>query len=158
MAIELISDFRFAYSGAEPGDDDAIGATRARLARAFADRLLFLDGGAFLLTGYRGVGKTTFVHDVLRRLKDHIHQKPRPDRNTADILLDMQLNIARPLTGVELMHYILRQLHNRLTDLGLLRKLPKPLRSQLRLAFLRTSAMLALKATEQAEASMSLEN
>lgn len=132
--------------------------SRSKLAQAFADRLFLSDGGAFLITGYRGVGKTTFVHEVLQRLihnlqADNSAQQALPP----PLLLDVCLNIARPLSGVELMHFILRQLYNRMVDLDLLYRLPHSLRSQLRLAFLRTSAMLAMKTSEEAEASMSLE-
>ncbi len=155
MAIQLVDHFRFS---SKPVSGDALNnqSRRGRMVEAFANRLYLSEGGAFLITGYRGVGKTTFVHDVLIRLKHTLaeqnsHEHPAPE------LLDVYLNIARPLSGVELMHFILRQLHNRLADLKLLRQLPKPLRAQLRLAFLRTSAMLALSSSQQSETSLSLE-
>lgn len=155
MTIQLIDNFRFSH---KPVCSDALNnqSARGRMVEAFANRLYLSDGGAFLITGYRGVGKTTFVRDVLTRLK-HTLEDQKSTQQTPPQLLDVYLNIARPLTGVELMHFILRQLHNRLADLKLLRQLPKPLRAQLRLAFLRTSAMLALSTSQQAEASLSLE-
>ncbi|MDX1696291.1 MAG: protein kinase [Ketobacteraceae bacterium] len=155
MAIQLIDNFRFSH---KPVSSDAFDdqSRRGRMVEALANRLYLSDGGAFLITGYRGVGKTTFVHDVLTRLEHTLNIQQSRGRKTPE-LLDVYLNIARPLSGVELMHFILRQLHNRLADLRLLGQLPRPLRAQLRLAFLRTSAMLALSSSREAEASLSLE-
>ena len=39
-------------------------------------RIVLSDGGAFLLTGYRGVGKTTFVNRVIHDVRERL---PRAD-------------------------------------------------------------------------------
>jgi serine/threonine-protein kinase len=152
MPIELHPEFRFNYGFIDHAEDRSIGEGRSRLADSIASRLHLSNGGAFLITGYRGVGKTTFVRHVLHRVGVHIEQTRPSGTDARPLMLDVYLNIARPLSGVELMHLILRQMHNRLSELGLLRRLPRHLRTDLRLAFLRTSAMLSTGVTQQAEA------
>lgn len=155
MAISLIPNFRFSASVIDNGKLSVANGLRGRAVQAFADRLYLSDGGAFLITGYRGVGKTTFVQDALKCLKENL--KAESKEGGERVLLDVCINIARPITGVELMHGILRQLYSRLGELQLLRRLPKPLHSQIKLAFLRTSAMLAFKNSEESEAGISIE-
>lgn len=155
MTIELVPGFRFSYHGLFSSENDKIRTHRAARADTFANRLYLSDGGAFLITGYRGVGKTTFVKESIHSLKDKLDEYC-PNPNQRPVLLDVHLNIAKPLSGVELMHSILRQLHKRLVDLKLLSQLPKPLQESLQLSMLRTSAQLALKSSQSAESSLGI--
>lgn len=156
MRIQLVDDFRFVH---EPRGLDATPG-RARVvardsdAEALASRILLSDGGAFLITGYRGVGKTTFVNEVVGRVRDRL-ESGRMTGGTAH-LLDVYLSLARPMTGVELMHHILRGLHDRLRRDRLLRRLAPGLREDIELAFMRTSTTLAYNKSESAEHSYSL--
>src|SRR5262249_34111932 len=62
---------------------------------ALAQRILFSNGGSFLITGYRGVGKTSFVHEVLRQVEQAL---PWASSFLGPVqLLDVYLNLARPL-------------------------------------------------------------
>src|SRR5262249_47549479 len=56
-------------------------------------RLLYSEGGAFLVTGYRGVGKTSFVNQVVSRLRLGLAGPPQDGRKRD--LVDVQLNLAR---------------------------------------------------------------
>jgi predicted AAA+ superfamily ATPase len=67
-------------------------------------RLQHSDGGSFLITGYRGVGKTSFVNKALKILGERV------------TLLEVHLNLARPLLPAELMHLIVRHLYERLIE------------------------------------------
>lgn len=91
-------------------------------------RIRFSEGGSFLITGYRGVGKTSFVNQVLSRLGDQT------------TLVDVQINLARPLQPSELMHLIVRRLYDRLEEKRLYGRLRPELQTTLSLAYQRTSA------------------
>jgi serine/threonine-protein kinase len=92
------------------------------------ERIQFSYGGSFLITGYRGVGKTSFVNQVSQELA----------RRTP--LLDIQLNLARPVQPAELMHLIIRRLYERLVEKGWYESLNPQLQTELALAYQRTSA------------------
>src|ERR1022692_4914048 len=69
-SIPLRTDFRFLH---EPASAETVSrrfAGRNEDLEELVTRLLFSHGGAFLVTGYRGVGKTSFVNQVIRRLTD----------------------------------------------------------------------------------------
>ena len=154
--IVLSSDFRFVH---EP-----LGTTSSASASRFvgrepelgelASRILLSEGGAFLITGYRGVGKSSFVNQVILAL--------RRDLTAAGALIgptdlvDVYLNFARPVSAVELMFHVLRSLRHRLQELGLLDQLPADLRSDLDLACQRTSLNITSTAATQAERSLQL--
>ncbi|MDA2913450.1 protein kinase [Acidobacteriia bacterium AH_259_A11_L15] len=110
---------------------------RTERARALAERIMFLRGGAFLVTGFRGVGKTTFAHLVLEIIRA---EKQRYARILEDFeLLDVWINLARPIAPPQLMHHIIRHLYLRLKEMNLLKSLDSQLRNELETAFLRTT-------------------
>src|SRR5690242_12447349 len=71
VAIPLRMNFRFGY---EPIRDSNSGrfVGRDRELTGLAERLEYSHGGSFLLTGYRGVGKTSFVNQVIKRLEERM--------------------------------------------------------------------------------------
>ncbi len=105
-------------------------------------RIVLSNGGAFLLTGYRGVGKTTFVNRVIHEVRQRL---PKAEGFTGDSrVVDVAFNFARPLKPVELLYHVVRGLHRRLADLDILRHLDPALRQDLELAVARTSATVAV--------------
>ena len=109
--IPLRSDFRFVHEPHLASHEDwFIG--REREIEELTRRLQHSDGGSFLITGYRGVGKTSFVHQALNNLGRRVN------------LLDVHLNIARPVEPAELMHLVIRHLYERLVEKNLYRQLP----------------------------------
>lgn len=105
-------------------------------------RIVLSDGGAFLLTGYRGVGKTTFVNRVIHDVRERL---PRADGYAGRArVVDVAFNFARPLKPVELLYHTVRGLYRRLAELDILRHLDPPLRQDLDLAVARTSATVAV--------------
>ena len=118
---------------------------------ALTSRLLFSEGGSFLVTGYRGVGKTSFVNQVIRRLREALPEaEPFLGRTE---LLDVQLNLARPVKAAELMHHIIRRLYDRLRERGLYARLDADLQEALELAYRRTSVNMTRKMAEASEQS-----
>ena len=102
-------------------------------------RLQHSDGGSFLITGYRGVGKTSFVNKALKILGERV------------TLLEVHLNLARPLLPAELMHLIVRHLYERLIEKDIYRSLSSELQRSITLAYQRTSANVVRKLSHGAE-------
>ena len=120
-------------------------------AKCLADRIMYSQGGAFLITGFRGVGKTTFVHYALRLITS---QKESYAKVHGDFeLLDVWINLSRPIQPSQLMHLIIRHLFLRLKEAKLLEKLNAGLREELETAFLRTSFEISSKALDSEESS-----
>jgi serine/threonine protein kinase len=136
--IPLRSNFRFVHEPHLASHEDwFIG--REREIEELTRRLQHSAGGSFLITGYRGVGKTSFVHQALNNLSRRVN------------LLDVHLNIARPVEPAELMHLVIRHLYERLIEKNLYRRLPAKTQLGLTLAYQRTSANVVRKASETGE-------
>lgn len=143
--IPLSVEFRFAH---EPVRSDQGGRFVGRSAEldTLVQRILFSEGGSFLVTGYRGVGKTSFVGQVIRTLREAVAWA-RPVLGES-VVVDVHLTIARPLPPAELMHHIIRRLHDRLAELGVLDRLDGALRERLTLATRRTSMNMTRRVAE----------
>jgi predicted Ser/Thr protein kinase len=150
--IPLVADFRFIH---EPLPDahqvpPAFFVGRDSDLNDLCTRLLFSAGGAFLVTGYRGVGKTSFVNQAISRLRLALAD-PRQQRRD---LVDVQLNLARSVTPVELIHYMVRALRQRLIETGIFARLEPSLAAEVELAFLRTSFSVAYRYSGSVERSL----
>ena len=97
---------------------------------ALVERILHSNGGAFLLTGFRGVGKTTVILNALEYLRAELGD---------DGVVPVFLNVARPKTTDELLFEVIRRLFEALVDGGVLERLPPDIQRQLILAYTRTS-------------------
>ena len=113
------------------------------------ERILLSDEGSFLITGYRGVGKTSFVNQVIHKLKEAALWAS-PLLGAYDIV-DIRLNVARPLQPAELMHHIIRRLYDRLVELGIYAQLQPDSRTHLAQAYNRTSFNMTRKLAEVSE-------
>jgi serine/threonine-protein kinase len=142
--IPLSSGFRFVHEplGTSPEVEWHRFVGRHAELDDLVSRIVLSDGGAFLLTGYRGVGKTTFVNRVIHEVRQRLPLAK--GYNGESIVVDIAFNFARPLKPVELLYHIVRGLHRRLTDLDILRRLEPTLRQDLELAVARTSATVAI--------------
>jgi len=114
-----------------------------------AGRIAISDGGSFLVCGFRGVGKTAFVAQLLRHVEA---RKP-----SGALLASLHLPVARPTSPLELMHQVVRGLHARLEDLDLLDKIPTNVRERLELASIRTMATLSRQQDRSTEATLGLD-
>lgn len=144
-SIPLNAEFRFVH---EPLDGSSDVHQRRFVGRddelgELAARLVLSDGGAFLITGYRGVGKSTFVNRVLKQVDQRL--AAALDLVGPVELVDVHLNVPTQMASVDLMFHILRGLYARLRDKNILQALDPDLRAELELAFMRTSRSLAIK-------------
>jgi serine/threonine protein kinase len=141
-SIPLLPNFRFTHEPIGSSGESRFVGRDAELQR-LAERILFSDGGSFLIAGYRGVGKTSFVNRVIRRVRE-LAIAQRQLVGTMDVV-DVHLMLARPMEAVELMHHIVRQLRERLIELNAFQRLPVALQQDIELAHQRTSMSLSLK-------------
>jgi serine/threonine-protein kinase len=107
-------------------------------------RLQFSDGGSFLITGYRGVGKTSFVNQVIATLEQRV------------AVLPVQINLSRPLQPAELMHLIIRCIYERLVEKNWYGQVGEKIQAELTLAYQRTSANVVRKLSDKWERSFEL--
>jgi hypothetical protein len=141
--ISLDGDFRYVH---EPmvGDAGPIPFLGEGLViEGLKDRILHSDGGSFLVTGFRGAGKTTAV---LRTLSDVEAIEP----DTLDYL-PVVLNVARPVTLDQLLFEVVRRLFEALIDSKILEDLSPDVRRSLVLAYARTSLSFKETRSESTE-------
>ena len=145
ITIPLIGDFCF---GHEPiqylSNRQFVGRTDE--INDIVTRIEHSAGGSFLITGYRGVGKTSFVNEALAVLC----------RRLSIPVLDVYVNLARPLTEAELMHLVIRRIYEQLVEKGLYASLNPELQRRITLAYQRTSANVVRKISEGWEHSAEL--
>ncbi len=137
ITIPLLPSF---YFGHEPLQSFAnrrfVG--RAEEINDFVARIEHSAGGSFLITGYRGVGKTSFVNEAISVLSQRLKVP----------VLDVYVNLARPLTEAELMHLIIRRVYEQLVEKDLYPSLTPALQRRITLAYQRTSANVVRQVSE----------
>jgi serine/threonine protein kinase len=128
--FRLRDGFRYVH---EPVADDAEGLPilgNERVIAALKQRIVHSTGGSFLLTGFRGVGKTTVIARTLAEMEVDDPSGP---------ILAVSLNVARPRSVAELLFEVIRRLFERLQDEKLLERMPEPVQREMLLAYARTS-------------------
>jgi serine/threonine protein kinase len=133
MNLPLRPNFRFIHQPLT-GAQKALFVGRREAAVALANRMAYSQGGAFLVTGYRGVGKTSFVHQTIASVRDVVG---RQEDHTE--VVDVWINVSRPLRPNELMHHIVRRLREELAVHGVWSRLEADTRRDLEFAYTRTS-------------------
>jgi len=161
VVIPLKPDFRFAHEpladvlARQDEAEDLRFVAREKEIVELSTRLLFSQGGVFLVTGYRGVGKTSFVNQVIHQIKSCTPELSRALGRPVEIV-EVRMNFARVMQPMEIMHHVIRGLYRRLEELNLLARLDADLRKELRQAFLRTSFHITRSASQAYEGEMEL--
>ena len=151
--VPLLQTFRFVHEPIGPSSTTRF-IGRQNEMESLAERILFSEGGSFLVTGYRGVGKTSYVNQVIRKLEEAL---PWAESFLGKSeLVDVYLNVARPVQPSEIMHHIIRQLHDRLVEKGIYELLDRDLQDALTVAYHRTSVNMARKLAESSEKTFGL--
>jgi serine/threonine protein kinase len=138
LNIQLKPSFRYVHEPSRAGEDALASLGNDGLIAELESRILHSRGGTFLITGFRGVGKSTLV---LRALDDIAAQS-----SPSQIVLTVALNVARATTTEKLLFAIVRRVFETLSDSGALERLPPQTRHALLVAYMRTS--LAFKETQ----------
>ncbi len=100
--------------------------------------------GSYLVTGYRGVGKTSFVNFALAEACQKLSTQDPPA-----LLIPVRLSLARNYDKVEkLLRRVIRRLYAAVVDMGAYSGLPSVLQTELDTAFQKTSAKVSEAASE----------
>jgi hypothetical protein len=142
--LSLRPTFRYVHEPLAAYDRRVPFVDSSELNSALLQRLQYSDGGAFLLTGFRGVGKTTLVQSLIAQL----HESGR------GLVLPVFLTVARPMDGTALLIQIVRRLYESLLDLGILADLEPEIAALITLAYSRTSLMFKRSQSAQGESSI----
>ena len=137
FCVPLVQEFSFGHEPLQSFTNRQF-VGRADEINDFVTRIEHSAGGSFLITGYRGVGKTSFVNEALSVLHQRL-QIP---------ILDVYVSLARPLAEAELMHLIIRRVYEQLVEKGLYALLSADLQRRITLAYQRTSANVVRKVSE----------
>ncbi|MFF8473390.1 protein kinase [Streptomyces sp. NPDC015414] len=152
LHVPLHRDFRYIHEPLPVGDASIPVLGHEELVGLLRERLVYSHGGTFLITGFRGAGKTTLV---LRALTQALPTPsgdgpggPRPDH---DALLTVHLSVARRMEPDQLLFALVRRIFETLDDQGLFQRLPPEIQESLLLAYTRTSLSFTQTQSEGSE-------
>lgn len=146
LMVPLVPAFRYVHEPLAASDSLLAATADEPLLASLRERLRHSDGGAFLVAGYRGAGKTTLVRRVVETVV----------AGSPECVLVVDVNVARPLTMPELLYAVVRRLFEALEDRHLLRRIEPSLRQAMLLSYLRTSISLTRTLSEATETATSL--
>lgn len=116
-------------------ENDLDGYIRSpELANSVSNEVCSSLGGCFLVTGYRGVGKTSFVNKVLQITQTNLADKT--------FVIPVRLCLARGYSTDKLLRRLIRELFYSINKSGLYDSLDVQSRQKLNTAFLRTSRQI----------------
>ncbi len=140
--ISIDPDFKYVHEPHGYQDTPIPSLAHDQQVRDLQTRVLHSNGGAFLLTGFRGVGKTSLVYELLDSLAGS---------KDGRFLVPVVINVARPMSTAILLFEVIRRLYESLLDSGLLGNLPSKIARTIVLAYARTSLSLGVKKTKGSE-------
>ncbi|MDH6552059.1 hypothetical protein M2162_006156 [Streptomyces sp. SAI-041] len=143
LQMPLHRHFRYIHEPLPAGDRAIPVLGHEALVDTLKERLTYSHGGAFLVSGFRGVGKSTLV---LRALAETAALWG--DR---DVMLVVHLNVARTMTTDQLLFAVVRRIFESLDDRDLLARLPRDVQRALLLAYSRTSLSFTQTQSESTE-------
>nr|WP_240929572.1 protein kinase [Streptomyces coryli] len=148
LNVGLHQGFRYIHEPLPAGDSAIPVLGHEQLVEALKQRLRYSHGGAFLVTGFRGVGKSTLVTRALTEAAE--------EWSGGEELLTVHLTLARPMTADELLFAVVRRIVEALEDRDLLQRLPREIQGKLLLSYMRTSLSYTQTHSESVEAGAAL--
>jgi tRNA A-37 threonylcarbamoyl transferase component Bud32 len=136
LRLRLASAFRYVHEPLSSGRTEIPLLGHAELVASIVQRIRYSSGGAFLVGGFRGTGKTTLLRQVSSALRQD---------GGARTYAFVSLNVARPVSSGELLFRVMRRIFEELDDSDLLDLLPPHVRNAIVLAYTRTSMAVATK-------------
>jgi Cdc6-like AAA superfamily ATPase len=140
ISLRMRPGFRLIH---EPlgGRDASVSMAEEAVARMLSNRVANSSSGTFLITGFRGVGKTTAVQQALRELEATTGVEP----------ISITIPVGRPTETSTLLFEVIRRLVDRMTELGVLARLSPAVSKPLLTAYARTSLAYRETASESSE-------
>ncbi|WP_157986994.1 serine/threonine-protein kinase [Streptomyces atratus] len=151
LHVPLHKEFRFIHEPLPVGDASIPVLGHDELVASLRERLTYSHGGAFLVTGFRGVGKTTLVMRALAQAASEPTDGGLGSGSDHDTLLVVYLSIARKMESNQLLFAVVRRIFETLDDRGLFPQLPPDVRESLLLAYTRTSLSFTQTQSEGSE-------
>ncbi|MFT3942970.1 MAG: protein kinase [Ancrocorticia sp.] len=142
LRIPLAPSFRYIHEPQQHKGNDGWDIGSSALADTLVMRIVHSSGGAFLFGGFRGVGKTSLINKAISDLLD------RSDR---DNIVVLRLNVARPVPPQQVLYSLVRGLYEELERQKLFKRLPRSLKKDIRLCYLRTAASVTTNASRSVE-------
>lgn len=131
LDFPLKESFRYVHEPSRADDDALPSLGNDELIAELEKRLRHSRGGTFLITGFRGVGKSTLVMRAL----DELSTRSGP----SDVVVPVAMSVARSTTTERLLFAIVRRVFETLSDQGILERLPSQTRHALLVSYMRTS-------------------
>jgi serine/threonine-protein kinase len=128
--FRLAPTFRYVHDPLVRDDDGIPLLGNEEVIDKLRERILYSSGGAFLITGFRGVGKTTVIARAMDVLREAVGDAT---------VLPIRVNVARPRTVGELLFEIIRRVFETLDDERVLGLMSEDVQRELLLAYARTS-------------------
>jgi predicted Ser/Thr protein kinase/DNA polymerase III delta prime subunit len=141
LTLRLRPDFRLIHQPLA-GTDTSVSREEEAVARMLSNRLANSSGGTFLITGFRGVGKTTAVQQALRELES----------GNGGGVIDVTVPVARPTNTTALLFEVIRRMVEQLQGKGTLARLSPEVHRPLLTAYARTSLAYRETTTKSEEA------
>jgi serine/threonine-protein kinase len=138
LQVQLHPAFRYVASPELPADGPIPFLDNEVSVDLLRNRICWSDGGAILVTGFSGVGKTTVVNRALAGVRTELAAA----EGESQPLIEVRLDVARPVSPDELMIKMIRNVVEAARDSGILARLAGPVRSEMDLAYRRTSQSL----------------
>ncbi|MEU0397262.1 protein kinase [Streptomyces sp. NPDC006208] len=151
LHVPLHQDFRFIHEPLPVGDASIPVLGHDELVTSLRERLTYSHGGAFLVTGFRGVGKTTLVMRALAQAASEPTGGGSGEGSDRDTLLVVYLSIARKMEANQLLFAVVRRIFEALDDRGLFPRLPPDVQESLLLSYTRTSLSFTQTQSEGSE-------
>lgn len=145
LDVALKRSFRYIHEPSRADDDAIPSLGNDELIAKLEKRIRHSRGGTFLITGFRGVGKSTLVMRAL----DELASRSGP----SDVVIPVSLSVARSTTTERLLFAIVRRIFETLSDEQVLERLPPQTRHALLVSYMRTS--LSYKETQSRYAEQS---
>jgi len=147
MKIFINKRFRYVHEPLKSDETAIPFISHQQFVDRLKERILRSTGGCFLVTGFRGVGKTTVVN---RTIGEIIKSPPRNE-----IIIPVYISVARPMTTQQLLFEIIRRLFEYLVDCNLLQKFHPNVAYAMTLAYARTSVSFKRSQSKSYEKSLS---
>ncbi|MGH3377037.1 MAG: serine/threonine-protein kinase [Actinoallomurus sp.] len=145
----LRETFRYVHEPLRPSDTAIPLLGNEPLIKALEERLVNSVGGTFLVTGFRGAGKSTLIEQALDGIKE-AHPRGR-------FVLPVVLSVARPLETERLLFAIIRRVFEELVEANVLERLPAAVRHSLVTSYMRTSLSFKETRADATERTANLE-
>ncbi len=150
LEVRLNPAFRYVHEPLTADEDVLPSLGNDAFGDELATRLLHSQGGAFLISGFRGVGKTTMVLRVMDQIKAEAAK-------TGDIVIPVWLSVARSTTTRRLLFAVVRRVFEELVEISVLDRLSPETRHALLVAYMRTSLSFKETQSEARERSAGLD-